>query len=92
MTLPQYNPGVQLPRSVMEDFNAGKITPANRTVSVTFLARVGNSPVFNEIVSVDVEMTLVPLPEEHAPDAVGAISVNVVTALRAAADKLEAAR
>lgn len=56
---------------------------------VTFLARVGDSEVLNELVSVEVAGVLVPLPEEHAPGAVGAVGVNIPAALRAAADKLE---
>ena len=63
-----------------------------KTVSVTLLARVGDSKVLNEIATIEAEGTLAPLPEEHAPEAVGAIRLDLAGALMAVARDLAGSR
>ena len=63
-------------------------------MTITLLARVGDSPVLNEIatVEVDVEWRAVEPTDNAAAEATGVVTVDLARALREAADRIDAGR
>jgi hypothetical protein len=63
-------------------------------MTITLLARVGDSPVLNEIatVEVDVEWRAVEPTDNAVAEATGVVTVDLARALREAADRIDAGR
>jgi len=63
-------------------------------MTITLLARVGDSPVLNEIatVEVDVEWRAVEPTDKAVAEATGVVTVDLARALREAADRIDAGR
>jgi hypothetical protein len=60
--------------------------------TITLLARVGDSPVLNEIATIEVDVEWRAIQEgDNAPtEAEGVVTVNLAAALREAADRIDA--